>query len=146
MLVNKVTNTFTCSMYSVSNDIWVLQLIMVILALAFHIQNKIINIEYFFNVTATAYGDGVYFAVNADYSARDTYSRPDGQGHKRMYLCKVLTGEFTKGMKGMRVPPAKQGQQSHILYDSVVDNMSSPDMFIIFNDTQGYPDYLITFK
>nr|XP_034317327.1 protein mono-ADP-ribosyltransferase PARP14 isoform X2 [Crassostrea gigas] len=95
---------------------------------------------------ATAYGEGVYFAVDAGYSASDTYSRPDGQKHKRMYLCKVLTGEFTVGQSGMRVPPAKQGQQSHILYDSVVNNISSPAMFIIFNDTQGYPDYLITFK
>lgn len=88
----------------------------------------------------------MYFAVNAGYSASDVYSRPDKQGLKRMYLCKVLTGEYTVGQGGMRVPPAKQGQQSHILYDSVVNNMSSPVMFIIFNDTQGYPDYLITFK
>lgn len=88
----------------------------------------------------------MYFAVDAGYSASDTYSRPDGQKHKRMYLCKVLTGEFTRGQGGMRVPPAKQGQQSHILYDSVVDNVGNPTMFIIFNDTQGYPDYLITFK
>lgn len=95
---------------------------------------------------ATKYGEGVYFAVNANYSGDDTYSRPDSKGHKRMYLCKVLTGEFTVGQKGIRVPPAKPGQQSHILYDSVVNDVSKPEMFIIFNDTQGYPDYLITFK
>ncbi|XP_062610602.1 protein mono-ADP-ribosyltransferase PARP14-like [Saccostrea cucullata] len=94
---------------------------------------------------AVAYGEGVYFAVNAGYSAQDTYSRRDPSGNKRMYLCKVLTGEFTVGKGGMRVPPAK-GQQSHILYDSVVNNMANPVMYIIFNDTQGYPDYLITFQ
>ncbi|XP_061194415.1 protein mono-ADP-ribosyltransferase PARP14-like isoform X2 [Saccostrea echinata] len=94
---------------------------------------------------ATAYGEGVYFAVNAGYSASNTYSKPDPSGHKRMYLCKVLTGEYTGGRGGMRVPPTKAGQQSHILYDSVVDNVNNPSMFIIFNDTQGYPCYLITF-
>lgn len=95
---------------------------------------------------ATKYGEGVYFAVSANYSVLDTYSHPDSKGHKRIYLCKVLTGDYTVGQKGMRVPPAKKGQQSHILYDSVVNNVSKPEMFIIFNDTQGYPDYLITFK
>lgn len=95
---------------------------------------------------ATRFGEGVYFALSANYSVHDTYSRPDSKGHKRMYLCKVLTGEYTVGQNGMRVPPAKKGKQSHILYDSVVDNVGNPSMFIIFNDTQGYPDYLITFK
>ncbi|XP_062569514.1 protein mono-ADP-ribosyltransferase PARP15-like [Saccostrea cucullata] len=94
---------------------------------------------------ATAFGEGVYFAVNAGYSAQDKYSRRDPSGNKLMYLCKVLTGEFTLGKAGMRVPPSK-GQQSHILYDSVVNNVSSPAMYIIFNDTQGYPGYLITFQ
>lgn len=67
-----------------------------------------------------------------------------------MYLCKVLTGEYTVGKGGMRVPPQKPGQQSHILYDSVINDPKIPPhelvMFIIFNDTQGYPAYLITFK
>ena len=88
----------------------------------------------------------MYFAVNANYSAHDTYSRKDNQGHKRVYFCHVLTGEYTTGQTGMRVPPTKAGQQAHILYDSVVDNIGGPGMFIIFNDTQGYPAYLITFK
>lgn len=98
---------------------------------------------------ATPYGEGVYFAVNANYAAKDTYSRPDSQGHKSMYLCKVLTGEYTMGAKGMRAPPQKPGQQSHILYDSLINhNQYIPGlvMFIIFNDTQAYPAYLITFK
>ncbi|KAK3095440.1 hypothetical protein FSP39_014712 [Pinctada imbricata] len=91
---------------------------------------------------ATAFGLGVYFAVNASYSSSNTYSRPDGAGHKRMYLCRVLTGEYTKGNSAFFVPPVKSGV---VLYDSVVDNPNGPGMYIIFNDTQGYPDYLITF-
>ena len=35
---------------------------------------------------ATAYGKGVYFAVDASYSIDNTYSRPDSQGNKCMYL------------------------------------------------------------
>ncbi|KAL4231262.1 Poly (ADP-ribose) polymerase [Mactra antiquata] len=95
---------------------------------------------------ATVHGDGVYFAVNARYSASHTYSRPDSAGIKRMYYCLVLTGEFTRGSGGMRVPPKKAGQNDTALYDSVVDNVNGPGMYIIFHDTQAYPEYLVHFK
>lgn len=87
-----------------------------------------------------AYGDGVYFAVNSSYSDSG-YSAPDANGHKRMYRCLVLTGDSCQGVAGMRMPPPKAGQQSHILYDS----LSGPSMFIIFNDCQAYPEHLITY-
>lgn len=93
-----------------------------------------------------AYGKGVSFACNAAYAAHSPYSTPDREGHKRIYLCNVLTGEFTGGQAGMIAPPTKAGQQTHILYDSVVNNTSVPNTFVIFNDTQAYPAYLITFK
>ncbi|XP_046558431.1 LOW QUALITY PROTEIN: protein mono-ADP-ribosyltransferase PARP14-like [Haliotis rubra] len=92
---------------------------------------------------ATVYGQGVYFAVNAEYSAQNTYSRPDPQGQKYMYLVRVLTGEYTKGTGDMRVPPSKAG--STVLFDSVVNDINNPAMYVVFNDTQAYPDYLVTF-
>ncbi|CAB1341297.1 unnamed protein product [Coregonus sp. 'balchen'] len=79
------------------------------------------------------------------YSASNTYSRPDPQGQKFMYLCRVLTGDFTTGRQGMIVPPAKNTTTAQ-LYDSVTDNPSRPSMFIVFNDIQAYPEYLITFR
>ncbi|XP_052771698.1 protein mono-ADP-ribosyltransferase PARP14-like [Mya arenaria] len=95
---------------------------------------------------ATAFGDGVYFAVNANYSCSDTYSRPGAQGLKKMYYCAVLTGEFILGKSGMRVQPPKTNAGKNALYDSVVNNVAGPAMYIIFNDTQAYPLYIITFK
>lgn len=92
----------------------------------------------------TAFGNGTYFAVGASYSARSTYSRPDRQGQKYMYLCRVLTGDFTAGRHGMTVPPAKSTTTVE-LYNSVTDNPSGPSMFVIFHDNQAYPEYLITF-
>jgi poly [ADP-ribose] polymerase 10/14/15 len=100
-----------------------------------------------FIIIAVAYGNGVYFAVNPAYSAQSQYSRPDTNGNKRMYICKVLVGEFIQGKGGMKVPPQKAGAAgSHILYDSVVDNLAAPGIFVIFHDTQAYPEYLIVFK
>lgn len=93
------------------------------------------------------HGNGVYFAINAAYSARDTYSPRDYNNYKRVYRCRVLTGEYCQGAQGMKVPPNKPGAAStHILYDSVVDNLRNPGIFVIFNDTQAYPEYLITFQ
>ena len=53
---------------------------------------------------ATAYGKGVYFAVGAaPWSIRDTYSPPDEQGNKYMYLARVAVGEFCQGDGSMSV-------------------------------------------
>ncbi|XP_052101663.1 protein mono-ADP-ribosyltransferase PARP14-like isoform X2 [Mytilus californianus] len=96
---------------------------------------------------AVAFGNGVYFAVNPTYSAQAHYARPDPNGNKRMYMCKVLVGDFAKGQGGMKVPPPKPGAAGgHILYDSVVDNPQNPGIFVIFHDSQAYPEYLIVFK
>lgn len=96
-------------------------------------------------ITAIAYGEGVYFARDASLSASDTYSVPDSSGNKRMYLCKVLTGEFTLGGRGMKIPPNKTATHD-ILYDCVVNNTTDPTIYIIFHDTQAYPAYMITFR
>lgn len=61
-----------------------------------------------------------------------------------MYQAKVLVGNYTHGQSGMITPPAKSGNASD-LYDSVTDNTAGPSMFVVFNDIQAYPEYLITF-
>ncbi|XP_026129270.1 poly [ADP-ribose] polymerase 14-like [Carassius auratus] len=98
----------------------------------------------FAGMHGATYGNGTYFAVDPSYSAQG-YSTPDAKGHKRMYLARVLVGDFTQGRKGIRTPP-KKSLQSVDLYDSVTDKTNNPSMFVIFNDVQAYPEYLITFR
>ncbi|XP_030909303.1 protein mono-ADP-ribosyltransferase PARP14 isoform X1 [Melopsittacus undulatus] len=95
---------------------------------------------------AATIGNGTYFAVDACYSAQDTYSRPDKNGRKYMYLARVLTGQYCVGSKGLIKPPARNTADSSDMYDSVVDNVKDPTMFVIFSDIQAYPEYLITFR
>ncbi|XP_053407521.1 protein mono-ADP-ribosyltransferase PARP14-like [Mercenaria mercenaria] len=95
---------------------------------------------------ATAIGQGVYFAVNANYSDQGTYTPPGSDGNKRMYRCLVLTGKYCNGTSDMRVPPAIDKSKPHILYDSVTNNTGSPAMYVVFNDTQAYPEHLITYR
>ncbi|XP_078466482.1 protein mono-ADP-ribosyltransferase PARP14-like isoform X2 [Lampetra planeri] len=96
---------------------------------------------------ATLYGDGVYFAVKADYSANDTYSPPDGNGSKYIYTARVLTGKYTIGKEGMKQPPPIDERISSVqLFDSVTDNLTNPELFVIFHDSDAYPEYLIKFQ
>uniref|UniRef100_A0A667WYB2 Poly [ADP-ribose] polymerase n=1 Tax=Myripristis murdjan TaxID=586833 RepID=A0A667WYB2_9TELE len=92
---------------------------------------------------AAMYGNGSYFALTASYS--HGYAQLDAQGHRRMYLARVLVGEFTQGKRGLITPPAKGSGNAADLYDSVTDNAANPSMFIVFNDIQAYPEYLITY-
>ncbi|XP_072542604.1 poly(ADP-ribose) polymerase family member 14-related sequence 1 isoform X2 [Salminus brasiliensis] len=108
-----------------------------------HINHSGFNRSYA-GVNATAYGKGTYFALNASYSSSNTYSVPDHQGHKHMYFCRVLTGDYTTGHSSMFVPPPKSANGID-LYDSVVDRPTAPTIFVVFRDDHAYPEYLITF-
>ncbi|KAM7366391.1 hypothetical protein PAMP_015834 [Pampus punctatissimus] len=95
---------------------------------------------------ATVYGEGTYFAAHASYSANPIYSKPAADGSQLMFVARVLTGIYTLGKREMKVPPLLSDQQPHERYDSVVDNINNPNMYVVFHDNQAYPDYLITFK
>ncbi|XP_058050779.1 protein mono-ADP-ribosyltransferase PARP14-like [Ahaetulla prasina] len=94
---------------------------------------------------AATIGKGTYFAVSSEYSAHDTYSTPDQNGRKYMYVARVLTGDFCIGGAGLITPPSKH-KGGFDLYDSVTNNMKQPSVFVIFHDAQAYPEYLITFR
>ncbi|XP_041355430.1 protein mono-ADP-ribosyltransferase PARP15-like [Gigantopelta aegis] len=114
----------------------------------------------------TCYGRGVYFANDGTYAARDS------QGYRYIYQALVLTGEFTNEYNNitigipklptsrplytpdpteiprhdMVVPPMKHGAAKDVRFDSVANGVNDPTRFVIFNETQAYPQYLITFQ
>ncbi|XP_051779119.1 protein mono-ADP-ribosyltransferase PARP14-like isoform X1 [Erpetoichthys calabaricus] len=92
----------------------------------------------------TVYGHGVYFAKNSQYSV--AYSPADQQGRHYMYLAQVLIGRYTVGNSSMRVPPAYSQSNKNDLFDSLVDSVTNPTIFVVFHDDQVYPGYLITFS
>mgnify|MGYP002803931348 FL=1 len=100
----------------------------------------------FAGVNGVAYGHGVYFARDASYSMSYASRQLSGSLPK-MYMAKVLVGEYTSGAKGMKAPPLKNDPNNPGLrYDSVVDHPSNPSMYIIFQDNQYYPEYLLTMR
>ena len=100
----------------------------------------------FINIPATVYGQGTYFAAKFSYSARDIYSPIGGdRGFKHIYQVRVLTGEYTQGKEELRDAPSKSSANTAIKFDSVVDDVNNPEIFVIFHDAHAYPEYLIKF-
>ncbi|KAK7487451.1 hypothetical protein BaRGS_00021292, partial [Batillaria attramentaria] len=95
---------------------------------------------------ATAYGQGVYFAINSSYSSSKTYSPQDPKtGNRHIFQCKVLVGIAAQGKSAMRTLPDRV-DRCGLPYDSATDNPHKPNMYVIFSDNQAYPEYLITFR
>mgnify|MGYP002803371376 CR=1 FL=1 len=95
---------------------------------------------------AVRFGKGVYFAKQAWYSGLTKYAVPDENGLQYIYIARVLVGKFTKGKEGLIVPPPIDENNQTVAYDSVVDDVEKPLMFVIFYDYQSYPEYLVTFR
>ena len=96
----------------------------------------------FFPLLGTKYGYGVYFARDASYSVGYAGG---GSRARCMYLARVLVGRYCTGNEGMKVPPPKDPSRPEILHDSVVNDLQNPSIFVVFFDSQRYPEYLITF-
>jgi poly [ADP-ribose] polymerase 10/14/15 len=94
---------------------------------------------------AVLFGKGVYFARDASYSSDETYSAPDRNGIQRMFLCRVIVGDWCRGVEGQLTPDAKPHNPLE-LFDSTVNSVSQPSIFVIYHDAQAYPEYLISFR
>ncbi|XP_019485846.1 PREDICTED: poly [ADP-ribose] polymerase 10 isoform X2 [Hipposideros armiger] len=92
----------------------------------------------------TLYGQGVYFAKRASLSVQDRYSPPNADGHKAVFVARVLTGDYGQGRRGLRAPPLRAPGHALLRYDSAVDCLHQPSIFVIFHDTQALPTHLIT--
>ncbi|XP_068128192.1 protein mono-ADP-ribosyltransferase TIPARP-like [Hyperolius riggenbachi] len=94
---------------------------------------------------ATIYGKGSYFARDASYS--HNYSPPTEEGDHYMFLAKVLVGRPALGNPSYtRPPPLNRTSESSLLYDSCVDRPQRPNIFIIFDNDQVYPYFIIKYR
>uniref|UniRef100_H2Z3G4 Poly [ADP-ribose] polymerase n=1 Tax=Ciona savignyi TaxID=51511 RepID=H2Z3G4_CIOSA len=95
---------------------------------------------------ATVYGKGMYFAVSPKYPHEKNFASPNKAGVRNMFMVEVATGEYapTRGTSDMLVPPLRQSGGNKEFYHSVVDNPSSPEIFVVFKDACAYPLYWLT--
>lgn len=60
-----------------------------------------------------------------------------------MFVCRVTVGEYCLGVHDAPAPSVRTG---NMLYDSTVDNMQNPTMFVTYHDSQAYAEYLVKFR
>jgi poly [ADP-ribose] polymerase 10/14/15 len=94
---------------------------------------------------ATFFGKGVYFARDASYSAYPLYCRPDDNGVQSIFLCRVVIGQYCQGRKDALTPDIRDDSRN-LLFDSTVNHVVNPEIFVTYHDAQAYPEYLIKFK
>uniref|UniRef100_A0AAZ1X8N0 Poly [ADP-ribose] polymerase n=1 Tax=Oreochromis aureus TaxID=47969 RepID=A0AAZ1X8N0_OREAU len=88
-----------------------------------------------------AYGKGSYFARDAKYS----HDHTGDTDVRAMFISRVLVGDYTKGSFDYCQPPSKDGGDIN-LYDSCVDDVMDPTIFVVFEKHQIYPEYLIQYN
>lgn len=60
---------------------------------------------------------------------------------RTMFACRVLVGQYTKGEPYYCMPPGKDGTH----YDSCVNDVREPIVYVVFKHSQVYPEFLITY-
>jgi len=93
----------------------------------------------------TVYGKGVYFSTTAKYS--NQYTTTNSAGRRFMFLGRVLVGKSALGKSELQRPPPVDPSRPHgALYDSCVNSTSNPTIFVIFDNDQCYPEFLIEYE
>lgn len=93
------------------------------------------------------WGKGAYFAANASYS--DKYSFSCENGEKQMLLVKVLTGKSYQNATGeyhqeWKLPPPLN-PVTNKLYDTVTAFTGGSQVYVVYDHDKSYPAYLITY-
>lgn len=91
----------------------------------------------------TAFGKGCYFAGDASYS--HGYTGQSQDGIHRMFVAQVLVGKMCIGNGSYVRPPPIDPQFPYDLYDTCVNNVGTPSIFVVFENSQCYPGFLIEY-
>ncbi|XP_016048064.2 protein mono-ADP-ribosyltransferase PARP9 isoform X1 [Erinaceus europaeus] len=89
------------------------------------------------------FGDGIYFMKDLKGLASQIKATPATDKFIYVFEAEVLTGSICQGQQSIISPPSliPGSIESH---DSVVDNVSKPEIFVIFSGMQAKPRYLWT--
>ena len=97
------------------------------------------------------WGKGIYFAENASYSNGYSYKNQDGTCS--FFYAKVAVGQSVQlpNDASIKQPPLKsnvalQSGFTEERYDSIKGHTGGSDIFIIYENSRAYPQYLITYS
>lgn len=93
---------------------------------------------------ATVYGHGAYFAQTAAMS--DTYAKVENRERMWMFLARAIIGRTTVGTRDMLRPPLLNPKKPEEgLFDSCSNSISNPQLYVVFDSDQCYPEYVISY-
>mmetsp|Transcript_7027 Transcript_7027/g.22966 ORF Transcript_7027/g.22966 Transcript_7027/m.22966 type:complete len:155 (+) Transcript_7027:6119-6583(+) len=72
------------------------------------------------------------------------YSAPDDSDTQHLFVCRVIVGVPCKGRDGAPAPDVRNNETLE-LYDTTVDDVEKPSVYVTYNDHQAYPQYLVKF-
>jgi len=67
------------------------------------------------------------------------YADESVDGVRSIFLCRVLVGQYCEGKKDAKVPDVID-PSTHRLFDSTVNYVANPEIFVTYHDAQVYPD------
>ena len=93
------------------------------------------------------YGKGTYFSSRASVSAGYCYCDDDDDPEKKvMLVCKVIVGEYCVGRSDMDGSSVPYKADKKTRYESCVNTMVNPTIFVINRDYHAIATHIITFK
>ena len=95
------------------------------------------------------YGAGIYFASKADQALHWAIrvAKSSGQNESlTILMCRILPGQYTQGHRGYAMPPFMNSKDNQSRYDSMVDNVENPNVYVIPENTRAYSAYIIKFS
>lgn len=98
-------------------------------------------------VVGQLWGAGIYFARDAQYVAQAPYEVRCKSGERQILLCLVETGMPCQASPD-HVGPRCLLPFRHLKhrYNSTVDSISNPEIFVVQNGNQALPAYVITYS
>ena len=80
---------------------------------------------------------GIYFATDAAYSLKFAFQC------KAMFMARVVCGVATLGKATYTRPPENPADDR--FYDSCVNRLDRPGIYVIFDNSQVYPEVVVEF-
>ena len=68
------------------------------------------------------------------------------KGHKYLFIARVLVGKSAPGASGLRKPPVYQTDPKKRHFNSCVNHVQDPTVFVIFDSSQCYPEYIVEYQ
>lgn len=97
-------------------------------------------------------GDGSDVKMIKVLPATDNNNNSGDVGRQQlrvMVAARVFVGRYTTGHRTYRKPPLLESTRPHsssVSYDSCVNYIDDPTLFVIFDSSQCYPEYFITYS